>query len=80
MKIYVDTVPMKWHHREKLRDMLVQRELGEKLYQELQQDYIELIYEEEPARALPHDRYKEVHVYAKITDAKKAMWFALKNF
>jgi hypothetical protein len=70
---------MKWTHKDKLRDLWVQRQLGDELYTELQSDYVDLVYIEVPSWHMPNDMYKDVQVFAEIRDPKMSMWFKLKQ-
>lgn len=70
---------MKWTHKDKLRDMWVRRQLGDELYTQLHNDYVDLIYIEIPSRYLPDEAYKDVQIFAEIRDPKMGMWFKLKE-
>jgi hypothetical protein len=56
----------------------VRRQLGEKLFKEVNQDHCRLEFERSVSEALPGDIYKQVDIYVEIEDTKLGTLFALR--
>jgi hypothetical protein len=44
MRYYVGSAEMKWSHKDRMEQIWIQRELGDKLFEEIQQDWCESCY------------------------------------
>ena len=78
MRFYVGTCEMKWSHKDRMEQIWIQRELGDKLFEEIQQDWCEVVIYRTNSQSLPGDTYKRCDVYVDIEDTPRATLFALQ--
>jgi|TARA_B110000503_G_C6994725_1_gene348910 hypothetical protein len=78
MRYYVGKAEMKWSHKDQLEQIWIQRELGDKLFEEIQQEWYNVVIIRTGSQALPGDTYKRCDVYVDIKDENRALLFALK--
>jgi len=78
MRFYVGSAEMKWSHKDRMEQIWIQRELGDELFEEIQQDCYTIVILRTNSQSLPGDIYKRCDVYIDIEDEKRALIFALK--
>ena len=78
MRYYVGSAEMKWSHKDRMEQIWIQRELGDKLFEEIQQDWCEVVIHRTNSQSLPGDTYKRCDIYVDIEDNPQATLFALK--
>jgi hypothetical protein len=78
MRYYLGKCEMKWSHKDRMEMIWVRRQLGEKLFKEVNQDHCRLEFERSVSEALPGDIYKQVDIYVEIEDTKLGTLFALR--
>ena len=76
MRYYVGSVEMKWSHKDRMEQFWIQRELGDKLFEEIQWHTIVIIRSN--SQTLPGDTYKRCDIYVDIEDKNRALLFALQ--
>lgn len=76
MRYYVGSVEMKWSHKDRMEQFWIQRELGDKLFEEIQWHTIVIIRSN--SQTLPGDTYKRCDIYVDIEDENRALLFALQ--
>ena len=78
MRFYIGSCEMKWSHKDRMEQIWIQRELGDKLFEEIQQDWCEVVIHRTNSQSLPGDTYKRCDIYVDIEDNPQATLFALK--
>ena len=78
MRYYLGTTEMKWSHKDRMEQIWIRRELGDELFEEIQQDYCTPVVLRSNSISLPGDTYKRVDVYVDIKDNHKATLFGLR--
>jgi hypothetical protein len=78
MRYYVGSAEMKWSHKDRMEQIWIQRELGDKLFEEIQQDWCEVVIHRTNSQSLPGDTYKRCDIYVDIEDTPRATLFALQ--
>ena len=78
MRFYIGSAEMKWSHKDRMEQIWIQRELGDKLFEEIQQDWCEVVIYRTNSQSLPGDTYKRCDVYVDIEDTPRATLFALQ--
>ena len=78
MRYFVGSCEMKWSHKDRMEQMWIQRELGDKLFEEIQQDWCEVVIHRTNSQSLHGDTYKRCDIYVDIEDNPQATLFALK--
>jgi hypothetical protein len=78
MRYYVGSAEMKWSHKDRMEQIWIQRELGDKLFEEIQQDWCEVVIHRTNSQSLPGDIYKRCDIYVDIEDTPRATLFALR--
>ena len=78
MRFYVGTCEMKWSHVDRIEQIFIQRELGDELFEEINQEWCNIVIVRSNSQSLPGDIYKRCDVYVDIEDEKRAILFALK--
>lgn len=76
MRFYVGSAEMKWSHKDRMEQFWIQRELGDKLFEEIQWHTIVIIRSN--SQTLPGDTYKRCDIYVDIEDKNRALLFALQ--
>lgn len=66
MRYFVGSCEMKWSHKDRMEQMWIQRELGDKLFEEIQQDWCEVVIHRTNSQSLPGDTYKRCDIYVDI--------------
>ena len=69
---------MKWSHVDRIEQIFIQRELGDELFEEINQEWCNIVIVRSNSQSLPGDIYKRCDVYVDIEDEKRAILFALK--
>ena len=78
MRYYVGTCEMKWSHKDRMEQIWIQRELGDELFKEIQQDWCKVVILRTDSQSLPSDTYKRCDIYVDIEDTPRATLFALQ--
>ena len=78
MRFYVGTCEMKWSHKDRMEQIWIQRELGDELFEEIQQDWYKVVVIRTNSQSLPGDTYKRCDIYVDIEDENRATLFALR--
>jgi hypothetical protein len=78
MRYYVGTCEMKWSHVDRMEQIWIQRELGDELFKEIQQDWCKVVILRTDSQSLPGDIYKRCDIYVDIEDTPRATLFALQ--
>ena len=79
MRFYLGSCEMKWSHKDRMEQIWIQRELGDDLFEEIQQDCYEVVILRSNSQSLPGDAYKRCDIYVDIKDRHRAFMFALKH-
>ena len=69
---------MKWSHVDRMEQIWIQRELGDELFKEIQQDWCKVVILRTDSQSLPGDIYKRCDIYVDIEDTPRATLFALQ--
>jgi hypothetical protein len=78
MRYYVGTCEMKWSHVGRIEQIWIRRELGDELFEEIQQEWHTVVILRTNSQTLPGDTYKRCDVYTDIADTPRATVFALR--
>ena len=78
MRYYVGSAEMKWSHKDRMEQIWIQRELGDELFEEIQQDWYNVVIIRTNSQSLPGDIYKRCDIYVDIEDTPRATLFALQ--
>mgnify|MGYP003653987406 FL=1 len=79
VRYYVGSAEMKWTHKDKLEQIWIRRELGDELFEAIQQDWCRVEILRSDSQSLPGDTYKRCDVYVYIEEEdQRATLFALK--
>ena len=78
MRYYVGSLECKIYHVDRMEQIWIQRELGDELYNEIQQDYCKVTLLRSNPVGLPSDIYKRIDVYVDIDDPHRQTLFLLK--
>ena len=78
MRFYVGSAEMKWSHKDRMEQIWIQRELGDDLFEEIQQDWYNVVILRTNSQSLPGDTYKRCDVYVDVEDENYALLFAIK--
>ena len=61
-----------------MEQIWIQRELGDELFKEIQQDWCKVVILRTDSQSLPSDTYKRCDIYVDIEDTPRATLFALQ--
>ena len=79
MRFYLGSCEMKWSHSDRMEQIWIQRELGDDLFNEIQQDCYEVVIIRSNSWSMPGDTYKRCDILVDIEDKHRAFMFALKH-
>ncbi len=78
-RYYLSTCEFKWNHvGTRMENVWVQRELGDELYKQCNQDGFNLVMIHSNSQTLPEDIYCRCDIYVDVEDTKQGTLFALK--
>lgn len=79
MRYYLSSCEYKWTHSKlELEQMWVMRELGQELWEQVNQDGFDLVLLRSNSQTLPSDIYCRCDIYVDVDDTKHGTLFALK--
>jgi len=80
MRYYLDQCEFKWTHAgTKMEHIWVQRQLGDELFKQCNQEGFNLVYIHSNSATLPNDMYCRCDIYVDINDSHRSTLFALAN-
>ena len=78
-RYYLANCEFKWSHvGTRMENIWVQRELGDELYKQCNQDGFNLAMIHSNSQTLPSDMYCRCDIYVDVEDSKQGTLFALK--
>ena len=78
-RYYLKNCEFKWSHvGTRMENIWVQRELGDELYKQCNQDGFNLVMMHSNSQTLPEDIYCRCDIYVDVEDTKQGTLFALK--
>ena len=79
-RYYLSQCEFKWSHvGTQMENIWVQRELGDELFKQCNQQGFNLVMQHSNSQTLPDDMYCRCDIYVDVEDSKQALLFALRG-